>query len=81
MVRTQIQLSEEQAQLLKELSLRHRESMASLIRQAIDQFIAAGTNNRSGLYRQALAVAGKYSAEKPDISVEHDRYLDEDYSS
>jgi predicted transcriptional regulator len=81
MVRTQIQLSEEQAQILKELSLRNRESMASLIRQAIDQYIAAGTNNRPGLYRQALAVAGKYSAENPDISIEHDKYLDEDYSS
>jgi len=77
MVRTQIQLSEEQATKLKRLAAERRESMAALIRKAIDQFIISGEPDRSALYRQAEAVIGKYRADKPDISTDHDRYLDE----
>ncbi len=42
MIRTQIQLTEEQAQKLRELSAAGRESMAALIRKAVDQFIVSG---------------------------------------
>jgi hypothetical protein len=81
MVRTQIQLTEKQAQKLKELSLSRRESVAALIRKAIDQFIVAGKPDRSALYRQAGSVVGKYKAEKSDIAVEHNRYLEEAFGS
>ena len=81
MVRTQIQLTEEQAKRLRELSLSSNESMASLIRQAIDRFLITGKPNRSVQYRQALTIAGKYETEQPDIAVEHDRYLDEAFGS
>ena len=81
MIRTQIQLSEKQSRILKDLSLNRKESIASLIRQAIDQFIASGGPNRTGQYQQALSVAGKYQADNSDISLEHDKYLDEGYAS
>jgi len=81
LIRTQIQLSQRQSNILKDLSTTRKESIASLIRQAIDQFIASGAPNRTGLYEQALTVVGKFQAESPDISVEHDKYLDEDFSS
>ncbi len=77
MVRTQIQLTEDQAQRLKELSMSSSESMAALIRKAIDQFLITGKPNRSALYRQALSLVGRHEAEKPDIAVEHDQYLEE----
>ena len=77
MVRTQVQLTEDQARTLKELSLSNRESIAALIRKAIDQFLITGKPDRIALYRQAISVAGKYKTEKPDIAVEHDRYLEE----
>jgi hypothetical protein len=81
MVRTQIQLTEEQAQKLKELSLSSHESVAALIRKAVDQFILTGKPDRSTLYRQAGSIVGKYKAKKSDISVEHNRYLEEAFGS
>jgi hypothetical protein len=81
MVRTQIQLTEDQAQKLKELSLSSHESVAALIRKAIDQFVVTGKPDHSGLYRQAGSIVGKYKAENSDISVEHDRYLEEAFGS
>ena len=81
MVRTQIQLTEEQAKRLREIAMDNRESIASLIRRAIDQFLLSGKLDKTGLYRQANSVVGKHKSEKDDISVEHDRYLDEDFKS
>jgi len=80
-VRTQIQLTEEQAEKLREIAMENRESMASLIRRAIDQFILAGKRDRIDLYRQANSVVGKHKAKEDDISIDHDRYLDEDFKS
>jgi len=81
MVRTQIQLTENQARRLKELSLSSNESIASLIRNALDRFLATGKPNRAAQYRQALSLAGKYKTEQPDTAVEHDRYLEEAFGS
>jgi Spy/CpxP family protein refolding chaperone len=81
MVRTQIQLTEEQAEKLRELSAASRESVAALIRQAVDQFIVAGKPDRSALYRRAESVVGRYKSDSGDISIHHDRYLEEDFGS
>jgi len=80
-VRTQIQLTEEQAQMLRALSLSSRESVAALIRKAVDQFLMTGNPDRSALYRQAGSIVGKYKSELPDISVKHDQYLEEAFGS
>jgi hypothetical protein len=81
MIRTQIQLTEDQVQKLREISLSSNESVASLIRNAIDRFLATGKPNRKAQYRQAMSLSGKYKTEQPDISVKHDRYLEEDFGS
>ena len=81
MVRTQIQLTEEQAKRLREMALESHESIASLIRRAVDQFLLTGKRDRSDLFRIAESVVGKYKTDKDDISVKHDRYLDEDFES
>ncbi len=82
MKRTQIQLTEEQAKKLREIAMKNHESVASIIRSAIDQFLTSSAkDDRSTLYRQAGSVVGKYCADKDDISVAHDRYLDEEYES
>ena len=39
MIRTQVQLTEEQTQALKEMAHREQTSMAELIRQAIDRWL------------------------------------------
>jgi len=81
MVRTQIQLTEEQAKRLREIALESHDSIASLIRQAVDQFLLSGKRDRSDLFRIAESVVGKYKSDNDDISVEHDQYLDEDFES
>lgn len=81
MVRTQIQLTEEQAEKLRELSAVRRESVASLIRKAVDQLIVSGNPDRSTLYRQAASVVGKYQTDRDDVSIHHDRYLEEAFKS
>jgi len=77
MVRIQIQLTEEQAKKLRELSAATRESVAELIRKAVDQFIITEKPDRSALYRQAELVVGKYNCDTGDVSIDHDRYLEE----
>jgi len=78
-IRTQIQLTEEQARLLREISRTGRESMAALVRRAVDQFLLNRKPDRITLYRQASTVVGKYEVGVGDISLEHDRYLDETF--
>ena len=81
MVRTQIQLTEAQAEKLREMSAANRESVAAIIRKAIDLFILSGNPDRSALYRQAASVIGKFDADRSDISVNHDRYLEKAFES
>ena len=54
------------------------ESMAAIIRKALDQFLTRRQPNRRSLHRQALGTVGKYTSGVGDISIEHDRYLEED---
>lgn len=81
MVRTQIQLTDEQAKKIRELSATSRESVAALIRKAVDQFLVSGNPDRSSLYRQAEAVVGKYESDSNDVSIHHDRYLEGAFKS
>jgi predicted transcriptional regulator len=82
MVRTQIQLTDEQAARLKEMAHESNESMAAIIRKALDGFLSTQQSpNRRSLYRQASGVVGKYSAGVHDVSIEHDRYLEEEFKA
>ena len=81
MIRTQIQLTDEQAARLKDLAHASNESIAAIIRNALDQFLSKQEPDRRTLYRQALTAVGKYKADVPDISLEHDRYLEEEFRS
>lgn len=79
MVRTQIQLTDEQVTLLKEVAHENNESIAAVIRRALDQFLQKQQPKRRTLYRQAMGVIGKYKAGVRDISINHDRYLEEEF--
>lgn len=82
MIRTQIQLTEDQARQLKEIAYEKNISMAELIRRQVDELI---TQNRGKIRQhqieQAKEACGKYSSGKKDVSIHHDAYLSEDYSS
>jgi len=80
MVRTQIQLTEQQAQALKRMAVAQGLSMAELIRQSVDQFIQyAAKPGTQDKVQKLKEVAGKYSANITDLAENHDTYLDEIY--
>jgi ribbon-helix-helix CopG family protein len=78
MVRTQIQLTENQLDSLKRLSTASGRSIADLIREAVDlclrKQIAANLDERM---KRALAAAGRFSSGVADVSAHHDHYLAE----
>ncbi len=82
MVRTQIQLSEQQAAVLKDLAAQRGASMAELIRRAIDLWIEAeGAVTREERKRRALAAVGQFRSGLKDLSENHDKYLAEAYEA
>ena len=79
MVRTQIQLTEEQVMALKTLAEIKKLSVAELIRQSVDRLIAsAALVSDDEKRRRAMAAAGRFRSEVGDISINHDKYLAED---
>jgi hypothetical protein len=80
-VRTQIQLTGEQARALKELAHQRGVSMAEVIRQAVEREIAL--DERKAKWDRALALLGQYSDvdEATDVAENHDFYLDQIYGA
>ncbi len=81
MIRTQIQLTEEQHRALKELADSRQVSVARLIRESVAQYLnTSETMEMDGLRQYAISIAGKYHSGKTDISINHDEYLAEAYA-
>ncbi len=80
MVRTQIQLTEEQADSLRKIAAARRLSLAEVIRQSLELYLADANRCPDARIRErALEVIGKYSSGLSDISSDHDRYLEDAY--
>ena len=80
MIRTQIQLTEEQAARLKTVAARRGISMAEVIRQAVDSAVSRSDDNYpDARYERARRIAGKFRSGTSDISSRHDDYLAESY--
>jgi hypothetical protein len=78
MIRTQIQLTEDQARTIKKMATDQGISMAAFIRQAVEGFIKSSPDeNRQERIRRAREIVGQYRSGKGDISRRHDDYLDE----
>src|SRR6266851_2895472 len=75
MIRTQIQLTDDQAQALKALSAKTGLSIAEVIRRGLVPLMRGGLAEQDDRARRAAAVAGRFHSEKTDVSVDHDRYL------
>ncbi|HVO83672.1 MAG TPA: ribbon-helix-helix protein, CopG family [Syntrophobacteria bacterium] len=80
MVRTQIQLTEQQARAVKAIAAAQGISVAEAIRRAIDTLTrshsAGDTEERR---RRALQIVGKFRSGRRDVSNRHDAYLMEAY--
>lgn len=78
MVRTQVQLTEKQAALLKQLSLAEEVSVAELIRRAVDRLLEEYTQKEpQGRAERMLDVVGKFRSGLGDLAEHHDRYFAE----
>jgi Arc/MetJ-type ribon-helix-helix transcriptional regulator len=74
MERTQISLTEEQADRLRRLARRRRSSMAALIREAVDR-VYPGSRQRDADWDRALAAVGGFRSDRSEVSERHDDYL------
>ena len=80
MIRTQIQLTEMQYRLLKNLSIEKNKSMAEIIRECITYYSAGKClTSKEEKYSKAISAMGKFKSGKKDISINHDKYLTEDF--
>jgi predicted DNA-binding protein len=80
MVRTQIQLTEEQSTAVRELARREQRSMADLVRESIEARLRQpGFEDREGLKRRAIAVIGRFRSGVADLGSQHDRYAAESF--
>jgi len=77
MIRTQIQLPEEQVILLKKMAAAEHKSMAEIIRHAIDYFTKAKQPGVDQLRKRAMAATGCFRSGVNDLAVSHDSYLAE----
>lgn len=81
MVRTQIQLTAQQAKAIKKIARARHLSVAELIRQAVDNLIKASTViDVEERRKRALDAAGRFRSGLRDLSTEHDKYLEEAFA-
>ena len=81
MVRTQIQLTEDQAARMKSAAQRKGVSMAELIRQAIEMLLDKGSDKSEvELRRRAIEAAGRFHSGRKNVARNHDGYLSEDFA-
>jgi hypothetical protein len=80
MVRTQIQLTEDQAKALKKIAQSRHQSVAELIRKAVDAVIESSSIiDIEERHKRAMEIVGKFGSGKRDVSKKHDLYLTEAY--
>ncbi len=80
MVRTQIQLTDEQAKRIKEVASRTGVSMAELIRRGVETVLSdVPEPSRGELVRRAIAAGDRFHSSTRDAALHHDGYLSEAY--
>jgi len=81
MIRTQIQLTEEQHKYLREKAAEYNVSMAELVRRGVDLLTQQQQKpDQEELIRRALSIGAYEDIEgATDVSINHDKYLAEIY--
>ena len=82
MIRTRIQLTEEQARALRTRARLEERSMAELVRECVAEYPTwqPGPEARE-LARHARDFKGCFRSGCPDLTEEHDRYFDDAFDS
>jgi hypothetical protein len=81
MIRTQVQIEEEQMEWLRAKALERRVSVSQLIREGIAFFREHEERITSGKKERALAALGRFESGLKDVSERHDRHLADLYAS
>jgi Arc/MetJ-type ribon-helix-helix transcriptional regulator len=81
MIRTQIQLTDEQARALRKIAAAEGRSMADVVRDGLSLLLRGrATADREAVKRRSLAALGRFRSGAPDLASEHDRHLGETLS-
>jgi len=81
MVRTQIQLTEDQRRKLRKIAVDQGVSLAELIRRGVDLILEGNERpEREELRARAAAAAGRFRSGEKHVARDHDRYLDRAFS-
>jgi len=73
MIRTQIQLTDDLAEHIKDAAAREHVSMAEMIRRAVARFLETSSKPEAGdRYERALAAAGRFRSGRRSLSARHD---------
>ena len=76
MIRTQIQLTKEQARALRQRASDEGRSMANLVRDGIDRLLGdQGEQNKEDVKRRSIDALGRFRSGMTDLGSAHDRYL------
>lgn len=82
MVRTQIQLTDVQAQALKELAAAEGRSMAELVRDGVDSLLRArGAVDREAVKARSIAAIGRFKSAVRDLGSKHDDHLSDAFGA
>lgn len=90
MVRTMVQLTEEQVKALKKLAKARKTSMSHLVRESVAMYVSASASKTVLEEKRRRALEGlekirkakfKDSEGKTDVAINHDKYLDEIYGT
>jgi len=87
MVRTMVQLTEEQLKVLKAMAKARKTSVAKLVRESVAFYVASSAQvslqERQKRADAIRSIAGKYRDIQgaKDLSTNHDKYLEEAFSS
>ena len=80
MIRTQVQLTQEQVQGLRRLAEQKKKSLADLVRQSVELYLTHEAETGKALrVQRALAISGKFASKATDVSTNHDKYLADAY--
>lgn len=80
MVRTQIQLTDEQARAVKRIASSKGVSVAEVIRRAVEGIIKSSPKaDMEERQKRALDIVGRFKSGKRDVSKRHDAYLTDAY--
>jgi hypothetical protein len=80
-IRTQIQLTEQQMGRVRQAARAQGVSLAEMIRRLVDRGIAGELPDRQAAFERAGGQVGRYRDrdEASDVSERHDAYLDDSY--